>query len=87
MTAVADPSMIPAHVLHELGVTSRGLSAETVRDRLATLRREDRELADSIAGQLAVCALRLIANGHPRGVELAADALTVVDARPSRWPV
>lgn len=82
MTTLA---MIPARVLTDLGLHSYGVTTAAVRDRIADLRRHDPELADTIADQLALCALRLIANGHPRAVELAADALVVID--PGGWSV
>lgn len=75
--------MIPARVLAGLGLHSYGVTTTDVRDRIAALRRDDPELADTIADQLAVCALRLIANGHPRPDQLAADALIVID--PAGW--
>jgi hypothetical protein len=80
VTAVADLAMIPARVLAALGLGTQGLTPERVRERLAVLAVLDPELARSLADELAVCALRLVASGHPRGAELARDTLVVLDA-------
>lgn len=85
MTAVADLAMVPARVLAALGLHTYGLTPEQVRERLAALGDLDPERAHSIADELAVCALRLIAEGHPRAVELARDTLTVLDVEFPRW--
>ncbi len=85
MTAVADLAMVPAGVLAALGLHTYGLTPEQVRERLAALGALDPERAHSIADELAVCALRLIRDGHPRAVELARDTLTVLDADFPRW--
>lgn len=83
MTTVAELAMIPARVLADLGLHSYGVTTADVRDRLADLRAQDPELAGAIVDQLALCALRLVAEGHPRPVELAVDALAVID--PEGW--
>lgn len=83
MSSVADLAMIPARVLADLGLHSYGVTTAHVRDRLAHLGAQDPELAATIADQLARCALRLIAHGHPRPAALADDALAVID--PGGW--
>ena len=82
---MADLAMVPARVLAALGLHTYGLTPEQVRERLAALGVLDPEQAHSIADELAVCALRLIRDGHPRAVELARDTLTVLDGNAGRW--
>lgn len=78
MTAAEVVAALPAHVA--LGLGADGLTVERVRDRLALIGGLDPERAHGLADELAVCALRLIRDGHPRAVELARDTLVVLDA-------
>jgi hypothetical protein len=68
---------LPGYIL---GLGADGLTPEQVRDRLAAIGIDDPEVGHSLADQLALTALRLIANGHPDAAALARDALTVVSA-------
>ena len=85
MTTMADLAMVPARVLAALGLHTYGLTPEQVRERLAALGVLDPEQAHSIADELAVCALRLVADGHPRAVQLAEDTLTVLSGNTGKW--
>lgn len=73
---------MPAHVL---GLGAPGLTPETVRDRLAQVGRHDPEAGHALADELAVTALRRIAEGVPNPSKYAADALTVLSAEFPRW--
>lgn len=82
---MADLAMVPARVLTALGLHTFGLTPEQVRERLAALRELEPDRAHGLADELALCALRLIRDGHPRAVDLARDTLTVLDTDTPRW--
>jgi hypothetical protein len=74
---------IPDH--KALGLGAAGLSADTVRDRLALIATVDPEHARTITEELMTEALKLIADGYPTAARLAAETLTICSLVPSGY--
>lgn len=66
-----------------LGINGR--NTESVREQLRAIGASDPEVGHSIADQLLIAALQLIADGHSSPRKLAADTLTICSAEFPRW--